>query len=124
AGIVAGPRGAIFEDQRAAPRGAERDATPARGLRRRFGGEELEALEHGAHDDAHLDLREARAEAAAASAPERDPRVGAGRGLEGALWAQRVGVWVDVRVVVDEVGAREDRDARRVVRRRRPRRAA
>src|SRR5918995_239730 len=50
-----------------------------------------------AEDDLHLRLREARAEAAAHAAAERDPGVRAGRVLQEALRAEGARVLVDVR---------------------------
>ncbi len=77
-------------------------------------GSQLAAGQHGPHHDLHLEHREARADAAAPAAAERDPGVGAGRLLEEALGAELVRVRVDRRVVMDEVGVRHQADARRV----------
>ena len=53
-------------------------------------------------------------EAAAPAAAEGDPRVGAGRLIEEALGPERVGVGVDLGVVMDQVGVRDQADAGRI----------
>ncbi len=67
-----------------------------------------------AHHDAHLEHRKAGAEAAAATAAEGDPGVGAGLLVEEALGPEGVGVGVDVGVVVDQVAVGDEAAAGRV----------
>src|SRR5919201_641277 len=62
----------------------------------------------------HLELREARAQAAPAAAPERDPRVRARWVVEESLRPEGVGVGIDRRIVMQQVGVRHDADARRI----------
>ena len=82
------------------------------GRSRSAGGRELgdrrgDRAQHGLH----LEQREARAEATAHAAAERDPRVGAGGLLEEALGAERERVRVDVLAGVHEQDVRNDGDA-------------
>ena len=71
------------------------------------GRRDLDPGEHRLEDDVHLEHREAGAEAAAAAAAEGDPGVGARVGIEEALRPEGVGLRIDIRVVMDEVGVRD-----------------
>ena len=73
---------------------AQRDAPPAAQLGAVRAGS-IEWREHRAQDDLHLERREARAEAAAAAAAERDPGVRPRRVVEEALGPERVRLGVD-----------------------------
>ena len=64
---------------------------------------------------------EARAQTAPPAAAERDPRVGAGRGAEEPLGPEGVRLGVDLGIVVDEVGAGQQRPPPRGSARRRSR---
>src|SRR5579875_812704 len=101
-------------DARAARR-AEGDAAAARRLRRRARRRQLEPPERAAEHDLHLLQGEARAQAAPAPAPEWDPGVRSGGLPEEALGPEGIGLRIDLRVVVDEEDARQQRDARRVL---------
>ena len=74
----------------------ERDRAAARALARADGRELVDRCGDRAQHGLHLEQREARAEAAAHAAAERDPRVGAGGLLEEALGPERERVRVDV----------------------------
>ena len=67
----------------------------------------------GAQHEPHLQQREARAEAAPPPAAERQPGVGAGLSAEEALGPERVRIGIDLGIVVNEVGAADQHDARR-----------
>src|ERR1700761_6324166 len=71
-------------------------------LRRWIGRAEVAALDQLAEDDGHLELGEGGAEAAADAAAEGEPGVGAGRGLDEALGAERGRGGVNAWVAVDE----------------------
>ena len=97
-----------------AGRRADRDVAPRRRLVGHGGGELVGAQDASEHD-AHLQHREAHPDAAAPSAAERDPGVGAGLRVEEALRPEGVGVRVDVRVVVEQVGVGDEGAGPRLV---------
>src|SRR6201996_5568979 len=80
-------------------------------LGRRVGGFDHPPRDQLLEHDRHLLLGERGTEATAHAAAEGDPGVGAGRGLEEALWPEAIGLRVDRRVAVDEVDARHYRHA-------------
>ena len=67
-------------------------------------GPQLVGPQHSRKHDLHLQHRERRAEASPPPAAERDPRVGPRGRIEEALRPERVGVRVDVGVVMEQVG--------------------
>ena len=101
----------VPDDGAGAEPGSHGDVAAAGELRSLGAGGELAAGEDRAQDDLHLQRREAGAEAAPAAAAEGGPGVGARRGFEEALGAEGIGVGVDRRVVVQQVGADDERDA-------------
>src|ERR687897_784698 len=101
-------RAAALHHELAAPLGREHDRAAHAALRPRAGRADVQPGHKLAEDDLHLHLREARAEAAAHAAAERDPGVRAGRVLEKALRAEGARLLVDVGATVDQVDARGD----------------
>ena len=67
-----------MDDGYATLRGRERDAAEALALPGSVGGDELEVPKHRPDHDIHLELCERRANAAAQTASEWNPRVGIG----------------------------------------------
>src|ERR671910_1485304 len=104
---VAGLAAALHHEL-AAPLGREHDRAAHAALRPRAGGADVQPGNQLPEDDLHLHLSEARAEAAAHAAAERDPGVRAGRVLQEALRAEGARVLVDVWAPVDQVDARDD----------------
>src|SRR5436853_6305297 len=110
AGRLAGHRhpSAVAHPRPGAADGPPGDVAPLRDLDALAAVAQLAAAEQGAEDDLQLQHREAGAEAAAAAAAEGDPAVGAGGGVEEALGTEGVGLGVDLRVVMDEVGVGDE----------------
>ena len=72
------------------------------------------ARQHRPEHDLHLLQREARSQAPPPAPPERDPRVRPGCDAEEALGPERPRIGVDLRVVVDQLGAGQQHDAGRI----------
>src|SRR4051794_20506943 len=100
------PAGGWGDDHLPPARRREPDRAARDQLRPVAGGLEPQLARHGPQDRAHLEHREARADAAPHAAAERQPRVGLRRALEEALGAERVRIAVDVLAPVHEVDAR------------------